>query len=103
MPKPSVALMIGAPKEDTSKDTKKGEFKAPADLDMEGKKPGDMIEVVATCEVKDDGMLCVRKVNGMDVEGYDDEAAPAEKEPYQGGFADAVMTGSGAGEEEGAE
>lgn len=103
MKKPAVALMIGAPKKDASEDSEKGEFKAPEGMDMEDKKPGDMIEVVATCEVKDGGMLCVRKVNGMDVEGYDDEAVPEEKEPYQGGFADAVMTGSGAGAGEEAE
>lgn len=91
--KPAVALMIHAPGSAPDEpDGDEGEFQAPEGMDLEGKNPGDTIEVVATCEIKPDGKLCVRKVNGMDVPGYDDkDKTDDESAPDDDSFTSAAM------------
>lgn len=103
--KPAMALMIGKMDKPGSMpaepDHDEGEFKAPEGFDMEGKKPGDTIEAVVELEVKDRGMLCVKKLNGMDVGGYgDDKPDEDEAPPEKGGFTDSVMGGESPPEEE---
>lgn len=98
--KPAMAVMIGAPgSPDKEPDHDEGEFHAPEGFDMEGKKPGEMIEAVVELEIKDNGMLCVRKLNGMDVEGYEDKETPKEEEPKPDAFTDNVMGGPAPEEE----
>lgn len=44
-------------------------FAAPAGLDFEDKKAGDTLEVVAELEIEEGGKLCLKKINGIEVEG----------------------------------
>lgn len=86
--------MIGAPGSAPEPDHDEGEFKAPEGMDMEDKKPGDMIEAVVELEIKENGMLCVRKVNGMEVGDYKEKGKPLEDDQEKpDDFADAVMGG----------
>lgn len=90
-----MAVMIGTPgggppKDGEEPDHDEGEFQAPEGIDLEGKKPGEMIEVVATLEVKEGGKLCVRKVNGVDVPGYEDKPEE-EPAPDEENFTSAAM------------
>jgi hypothetical protein len=103
---PKMALVIGGkmgpPKPyDAPDEPEEHDFPAPEGMDMGEKKPGDMMEVVCTLEVKDNGMLCVRKVNGMEVPGYDDKEKPDEgEEKSSDTFMDAAMPEDEAGGEE---
>jgi hypothetical protein len=74
-------------------------FDAPSDYDMTDKKPGDEIEFVGTATVEEDGRLCLKKMDGMDVGGEGEKPNPADKKnDYEGGFADAVMPEEGGDE-----
>jgi len=103
MMKPKAALVIGgdfgkrkpydAPEEEMGEESM---FMAPKGMEMDGKKTGDTMEAVCTLEVKDGGMLCVRKVNGMDVPGYEDKEKMGEdKMPSKDTFTDAAMPEEG--------
>lgn len=65
-------------------------FKAPDGMDMDDKQPGDMIQAVVDLKIGPDGMLTLKKVNGMDI-GGGDESAEGEQAPPS--FADSVMGG----------
>ena len=89
--KPKMTVVIGARKPyDAPEEPEESMFPAPKGMDMDGKKPGDTMEAVCVLEVKDDGMLCVRKVNGMYVPGYEDKD-DMDKEKSSDSFMDAAM------------
>lgn len=91
--KPKAALVISMGKKDGEAGDDKSYFSAPEGMDMEGKKPGDMIEFVGEARIEEDGKLCLKKMNGMDVPGAGEpeKMGDGEKDAYKGGFADAVM------------
>lgn len=78
---PTVAI-VAAGKPDKKK---RLTFDIPEGLDLEGKGPGDMLEVVAGLKIEEDGKLCLKVVNGIELEGYE-----KEKEKRPPSFADAV-------------
>lgn len=95
---PKMMLVIGGGKgKEGDGESHEGSFKAPEGMDMEGKKPGDTVQAVCDLEIEADGRLCVKKVNGMDVPGYEEEESKeqemgeGEKPSYKGGFTNAVM------------
>lgn len=104
MPKPDMAVAVMVKRPDKPEDGKIT-FDAPEGFDLEGKEPGDMVEAVVELEVEEGGKLCLRKLNGIDVGGYDEKGVPPGKlhmARYGGkktmqSFTDAVMSG---GEEE---
>lgn len=86
---PKLAVMIGSPGGPPDEEEHdEVEFEAPSGIDLEGKQPGDTLEAVCVLEIKEGGKLCVRKVNGVDVPGYEDkkpaeeEAPPDDKESF---------------------
>lgn len=95
MMKPAVKLVIGGkmgppkPYDAPEEEGEESMFKLPEGMEL---KPGEMKEVVCTVEGKDDGMACVRKVNGMEVPGYEDKDKPDDEEkPSSDTFTDAAM------------
>lgn len=85
MKKPAVAIVV-AHKPDAGLS-----FKAPEGMDLDDKQPGDMIQAVVDLKIGPDGMLMLKKVNGLDVGGGDDEASEDKQAPPS--FADSVMGG----------
>lgn len=98
MPKPKMMLAIGM-KGKPDDESSEGSFPMPEGYDMEDRKPGDEFEAVCTLKVEDGGRLCVTKVEGMSVPGYDEkeEKDEGEEAPEKGGFVNAVF---GKGNEE---
>lgn len=104
--KPKMALVVGkmdkmGPPKAYDAPEEEGEeamFKAPEGMDIGDKKPGETMDVVCTLEVKDNGMLCVRKVNGMEVPGYEDKSKmDDEDKPSSDTFMDAAVPEDGEG------
>jgi hypothetical protein len=101
MPKdePDMTLVIGKKKDDgygpmqseKDKEYQGLEFDPPKGMDLEGHKDGDMIEMVGTFEVRS-GKLCLKKVDGMDIDG-DGKEEEGEDEEKSSSFTDAVMGG----------
>lgn len=92
--KPKMKLVIGVGGKPGMGDdeSKEGSFPMPEGYDMEDKKPGDEFEAVCTLKVEDGGRLCVTKVEGMDVPGYDDKEEKDEGEaPEKGSFVKSVF------------
>lgn len=67
-------------------DSKSGKiiFKAPEGLDLEGKEKGDALEFVGEVRIEEDGKLCLKRINGIELSGYDEKPKPAKS------FAEAV-------------
>lgn len=105
MKNPKMALMVGGkmdkmgppkPYDAPEEEGEESMFKAPEGMDVSDKKPGETMDVVCTLEVKDNGMLCVRKVNGMEVPGYEDKDKPDdESKESSDTFMDAAMPDDG--------
>lgn len=55
------------------KSRKRYTFKAPEGVDLEDKKPGDKLEAVVEFEVEKDGKLCLKKINGIELQEDDKE------------------------------
>jgi len=93
MVKPKAALVIKVGDKGGEPDHDETYFSAPEGMDMEGKKPGDTIEFVGEARIEEDGKLCLKKMNGMDVPGAGEaqKMGDGEKDSYKGGFANAVM------------
>lgn len=68
MPPP---VPIAAAAKPDKPDKGKLRFAAPDGFDLEGKAEGDTIEAVAELEIEEGGKLCLRKLNGIEVAGYD--------------------------------
>lgn len=66
-------------------------FKAPEGIDLGEHKPGDTLEMVGTFEVEEDGMLCLKKVDGVSLDNAKEEKD--EGEDKSDSFTDAVMGG----------
>lgn len=69
---------------------KKGKIlvEVPEGLDLEGKKPGDTLEVVSEFEIEKDGKLCLKSINGIELPDYKEQEAEETKSPAN--FAEAV-------------
>lgn len=85
MKKPAVAIVV-AHKPDAGPS-----FKAPEGMELDDKQPGDMIQAVVDLKIGSDGMLMLKKVNGLDVGGGDEKSPDEEQAPPS--FADSVMGG----------
>lgn len=93
MPKnPSMPMVVGSPGSAPPEDGKTY-FDAPKGYDMDGKKPGDEIEFVATAKVEDDGRLCLTKMDGMDMDGDDKKEPDEGDDKGYGDFVGAAMPG----------
>lgn len=66
-------------------------FNAPEGLDIGAKEDGDTIEAVAEFSVEPGGKLCLKTINGIEVEGYDMKRGP---EPAGDDIGTAVMAGA---------
>jgi len=74
--KPAVAIAVGMPKDDG-----KAVFKAPEGFDTSDKPPGSTMEVVCEVTIMDGGMLELKSINGIPMEGgkpEEDEPKPAD-------------------------
>jgi hypothetical protein len=75
-PKPKAILAIAAT---PAPDKGKIIVPVPNGLDLEGKKPGETLDTVCEFEVEPDGKsLCLKKVNGIVMDGYGDKDEPDE-------------------------
>jgi hypothetical protein len=86
MPKnPKMALVIGMKGKPGSPDeeSNEGSFPMPEGFDLDDKKTGDEFEAVCTLKVEDGGKLCVTKVEGMAVPGYDEKEESDEDDQEQ--------------------
>ncbi len=86
--KPKAAVIIAEPKPDES-DKGKIIVPAPDGLDTEGKKPGETFDAVCEFEIEDDGKLCLKKINGIEMGGYEGDQKEQEGPP-ENTFAGAV-------------
>lgn len=85
---PKAALVIAA---GPAPDKGKIIVPVPTGLDLEGKKPGETLDTVCEFEVEPDGKsLCLKKVNGIAMEGYGDNDEPDEDDQSDSSFAGKV-------------
>lgn len=70
--KPKAAVVIAAgPAEPDADEKGKIIVPMPQGMDDEGKKPGETIDAVCEFEIEPDGKsLCLKKINGIAMEGY---------------------------------
>jgi len=100
---PGMSLVIGVggkpkPYDAHEEEGEESMFKLPEGMEL---KPGEMKEVVCTIEGKDDGMACVRKVQGMEVPGYEDKGMDDDKQmPSSDTFTEAAMPEEAGGDEQ---